>query len=179
MSLPEDVFATLDPATQALLQRHPLYPLLVELSACLCARVGADSCFCGILMGDDLPVEFAGECENDGTAYVRLVTAYPSTVIFPEPDALMSEGTLRAWQVAVGILRNAGWPEDPSEFDPMDAQRFALVQMADQQATWEAIACCFGERYDDIDVSGAVFTTFPVQGNVGGGEWLLTIRQPF
>lgn len=178
MGLPEEAFAELDQASQVLLQRHPLYPVLVELVACICDRVGDGACFCGILVGDDLPVEFVGECTGDGAAYVRLLTAFPSTVIFPEPDPVFG-GSVRAWQVGVGILRHAGWEPEAIEFDPLETQRYALRQMADQQATWEAIACCFTEKFDEVDLSGPVWQTFPLQGNVGGGEWQVTIRQPF
>lgn len=178
MTLPEEAFEKLDAASKVLLERHPLWGLLSELSACLCARL-TDSCFCGILVGDDLPVEFVGECEGDGTAYVRMMTAFPSSVTFPEPDVTLGEFGVRAFTVGVGILRQVGWGEDAPEVDPLDAQRHALLLLADQQAAWEAIVCCFADKYDDLLVSAPVYTPFPLQGNISGGEWVLTIQQPF
>ena len=48
-------------ASSDALARLKIYPLLDELRACLCTKVGTEGlCFCGILLGEDIPLEYAG-----------------------------------------------------------------------------------------------------------------------
>lgn len=159
-----------------------IYPMLVELNACLCAELGdASPCFCGILMGADVPVEYAGQCEDEncGAAYVRVVNSYPS-VDFPEPDVSASCNSVMAYSLAVGVLRcvslgdDDGTPPSPEEMNEL-----TLQMLSDMQAIRRAIQCCLGSNFEDLEYVLGAYTPLPMQGGVAGGETLLTVREVF
>ncbi|UDL15405.1 hypothetical protein SEA_PEPE25_30 [Microbacterium phage Pepe25] len=156
-----------------------IYPVLAELSACLCNQIEGESCFCGIIVGNDIPLEYAGlDCDTQ-VAYVRLISAYPS-VDFPEQDATASCVSLMAYSVAVGIVRvwdNAEQDGSPREAkDVIELSRLMLSDMAKIRRT---IQCCFGDKFEDIEyIVGAYTPLSGVQG-VAGGEQLVTIQERF
>lgn len=158
-----------------------IYPVLDELRMCLCLALGPDAtpCFCGIIVGEGIPVEYAGDCEDCGAAYVRLVTAFPSNV-FPVPDQEPRCTAVMAYTVAVGIARclpagrSNGEPPTPDEVE--EAARQAL---ADMQAIRQAIRCCFGSKFEDLDHVLGTFTPAPAGSGVSGGEMVVTISEQF
>lgn len=159
-----------------------IYPMLEELRSCLCSALGDGApCFCGIVVGEDIPVEYAGECGDDncGAAYVRLANAFPSTA-FPEPALEARCFTTMAYTVSVGILRcvsigdDRGNPPSPDEMRDM-----ALMQLSDMKIIRKAIQCCFGSSFEDVEYVLGQFTPLPMQGGVVGGEWALTIQEHF
>lgn len=167
------------PSEEAL-ERIKIYPILDELRACLCNKVGGSGlCFCGIIMGDDIPLEYAGSCEEVGAAYVRITSVYPSTGRFPAQDEQDYSPALRAWQINIGIIRGAPYGEGLQAPDPEDVEKFNLDVLGDSQILWETISCCLnGDKFEQFDpqkVRG-VYTPLAVQGGVGGGEWTLTIQ---
>jgi hypothetical protein len=167
-------------ASQEALTRLKIYPILDELRACLCAKLNEEAlCYCGLLIGEDIPLEYAGSCDDIGAAYVRISGIYPSTVAFPAADETGQNPALRAWQIYVGILRGAPYGEGLEAPDPADVAAFNLDVLGDSQILWETISCCLnGDKFEEIDpqqVRGA-YTPFAVQGGVGGGEWQLTIQ---
>ncbi len=167
-------------ASSDALSRLKIYPILDELRACLCAKLaGDDLCFCGILLGEDVPLEYAGACDEIGAAYVRVVNAYPSTASFPGPDERDHDPTLRAWSIVLGIIRAAPYGEGMEAPDPADVRQFNLDLLGDAQILWETISCCLhGEKFQEIDPQKlrGVYTPIAVQGGVGGGEWALTLQ---
>lgn len=167
------------PSEEAL-SRLKIYPILDELRACLCNKVGGDDlCFCGIIMGDDIPLEYAGSCEGIGAAYVRITSAYPSTGRFPAQDEQNYSPSLRAWQINVGILRGAPYGQGLEAPDPKDVEKFNLDVLGDSQILWETISCCLsGDKFEQFDpqVVRGVYTPLAVDGGVGGGEWTITIQ---
>lgn len=164
------------------LERLKIFPILDELRACLCAKVAEfEPCFCGFLIGDDIPIEYAGagDCDTIGAAYVRLTSIYPSTGAFPGQDERNYSPSLRAWQLSVGILRTAPYGVGMEPPTPEDVQQFSLDVLGDSQVLWETISCCLtGDKFEAIDpqVVRGLYTPIPVQGGVGGGEWGLTIQ---
>lgn len=160
------------------LGRLKIYPILDELRACLCAKV-PDACFCGFIIGDDIPVEYAGDSCDQGAAYVRLLSVYPSTVSFPAQDSVNVVGALRAYQISVGILRGAPYGDGLEPPEPDDVNAYSLAIMDDMQTIWETISCCLtGDKFEEADpqVLRGLYTPIPVSGGVGGGEWSLTIQ---
>lgn len=154
-------------------------PILAELSACLCnilAKAGDEFAFCGVIVGDDLPLEYLG-AEGCGVAYVRLVSAFPSSQEFPSPDSTATCATIMAYSVAVGIARctplgaNDGSPPEPEEWAAVGQQA-----LADMAAIRRAIKCCLTEeKFDGINYVLGMFT--PASEGVAGGEFALTIQE--
>lgn len=169
----------LSPAQEAALAKLKIYPVLMELVACLCDSLGESApCFCGLLIGDDLPVEYAGECD-DGAGYIRVTTAFPSANI-PEPDQLLDTHAVRSYAIGVGVLRNAPYGEGVEPPEAAEVQEHSLVLLADHQLAWEAIVCCFQRKYDgELNMTAPVWTPFPNQGGIDGGEWTFILQEPF
>ncbi len=164
---------------------HLIWPILSELAACLCGMLtetGFTPCFCGVLYSQTqaVPIEVDG-CQECGAGYVRLNTAFPSTVQFPQPD---QQGTCRAvlaFDVTVGIARcapvgdNFGNPPSPA-----DLADYARQIFSDMALIHRAISCCLVDaKFTDIEYVLGSYTQLPAEGAVGGGEWQLTIRQQF
>lgn len=151
-----------------------IYPIMAELSACLCAELAEHdepTCFCGIIFGEEIPVGLDGEeCTS---AYVRLVNAFPSNS-FPQPDDGASCATSMAYVLAVGIVRPMLILEDnelPSEASLIEEARVALADMA---AIRRAIRCCLtDEKFEDLQYVLGQFT--PAGQGLRGGEFAVTI----
>lgn len=154
-----------------------IYPLMQELAACLCDEVNSDGkmCFCGILVGDDVPVQMEG-CENCGSAYVRLTTGYPSSQNFPQPDQGPSTCvTTWAHVLVIGVLRC--YPGDPDGLSQEELVEVARQQLADMAAMRRAITCCLNDKFEDAIFSIGGYTPIPPAGLVVGGEITVTISE--
>lgn len=148
-------------------------PLLLELSACLCAEVGTtDLCFCGVVAGQGIPASFVGEC--NGAAYVRLVTAFYSSS-FPTPDATPTCNSALAFTIAVGVLRPAVQMDDYGNIDSAAVEALSLQVLDDAASARRAIRCCLADKFDDIDHVMGEWTPIEDDG-VAGGEWTVTVE---
>lgn len=162
-----------------------IYPVLAELSACLCNALGDTvPCFCGLTMGDFVPTDFVGHCESEtgepscGAAYVRIMGAYP-TENFPEPIAYPRVNSAMAYQVAVGVLRCVAVGEDDGSMNPDDVEKDTLLMLSDMKAIRSAIACCLQTAFPEVDHVLGIFTPIPQEGDVAGGEWPVTLLERF
>lgn len=160
---------------------YSIFPILSELSACLCAELSVDGppCFCGVTAGSppEVPLD---DCENCAAGYVRLDTAFPSTQSFPEPDAQANCRSVMAFSVTVGIVRCAPMGEGGEPPTPEELAEFARDIFADMAAIRRSIRCCLtDDKFEDIEYVLGTYTMLPVQGGVGGGEWSLTIQEMF
>lgn len=159
-----------------------IYPVLAELSACLCAQLSTDTpCFCGIIVGNDVPVEYAGLCEDsDGceVAYVRLINAYPS-IDFPEVDTVANCTTLMAYTVAVGIVRCWEYGVDGNPPEPEQVAELSRTLLSDMAKIRRTIQCCFGDKFDDIEYIVGAYTPLPSTEGIAGGEQIVTIQERF
>lgn len=159
-----------------------IYPMLAELTACLCNALGTSKpCFCGIIAGADIPVEYVGECADDvcGAAYVRVVGAYP-TSNFPEALAAPSCNTVMAYNLAVGVLRCASvGEEDGGPVNQEEFEKTQLLVLSDMKAIRRAIQCCFMRSFSHVRHVMGVYTPLPLEGGVVGGEWPLAILEDF
>lgn len=160
-----------------------IYPLLTELTGCLCdelARSGLEAtCSCSLVPGVGPTLDFCEQgCDGGcpGEAWVRLLSAYPS-VDFPAQDARATCATGLAFEVEVGVGRclplggNDGAPPEPAAM--WDTAR---LQMADMAAMRRAIACCFRGQ-GDLDYVLLRFD--PTQG-AGGclvSTWTFVVQQ--
>jgi hypothetical protein len=90
-----------------------VYPKMIELAACLSTELAAaglpDLCFIGVLPGQQVALDSCGGCGESGKcgqAWVRLITAYPSTT-FPGPAESPKISTLLAYSLEVAVMRCA------------------------------------------------------------------------
>jgi len=145
--------------------------LLTDLATCLCAQIISDDlppvCFCGVVPGEQVALDYAGDCEDAcGMAWVRLATSYPSVTIGAASARPGNCGLGLGVDVEMGIVRCIsvgqvdGQPPSPAELSAA-----AVLQQADMMALWRSIACC---RNSKDWMIGAYTPYGPEGGTVGG-----------
>lgn len=172
-----------------IIEDQAIYPVLAELAACLCASLGDTSpCFCGIVMGDAVPVDYVGDgsCADEdahgvscGAAYVRVTGAYP-TRDFPEPLILPNANDVMAYTVSVGVVRCIGVGlEDGSPIPKAELEQVTLQLLSDMKSIRQAIQCCLVNAFPEVDHVLGVFTPIDQEGDIIGGEWPVTLLERF
>jgi len=166
----------------ALPDDHSIFPVLTELAACLCAELGqeASPCFCGVITaGMEVPVDES--CESCAVGYVRLDSAFPSTVRFPEPDQDATCRAVMAFAVTVGVQRCVPMGDDMG--NPPTSEElaeYARQIFADMAVIRRAIRCCLVDsKFEDIEYVLGSYSQLSADSGAGGGEWTLTIRERF
>jgi hypothetical protein len=160
-----------------------IYPVALELAACLCeiAFPTGDPCFCGLWPHTRPPYEYAAMCDTDdcGVGYVQLDQGFPSSAI-PAVDALGRCNTPLGFRFTVGVLRCYPITGDENSPEPPDGTQlaeWARWQYADMAAIRKAIKCCLDTKFEDLDyVLGSFTPVTPISG-VAGGAWQVTIGQ--
>jgi hypothetical protein len=151
-------------------------PIMAELAACLCAALADESlCYCGVIAGMGIPIDYVDECA--GVGYVRLVTGFPS-LNFPQPDAARSNMSVLGLQIAVGVLRPGPSMDEEGNIESSELAAISDKVLGDFEAIRQAIRCCFGEKFEDVDYIMAEYTPIE-EPSVAGGEWLLTVQEGF
>lgn len=167
-----------------------IYPLIVELVACVCAELEASGlpavCRCAPMPGSAPVIDFSGTdgCKDGcGQAWVRLINAFPSDD-FPAPGFGVNTRceVALAYLLEVGVSRCepvgktvAGKFTPPTMEDQLGAVR---LYTADMQAMRRAILCCFrGEHEDDVEVAVGTYSPLDSIGGVGGGTWQIAVRR--
>jgi hypothetical protein len=152
---------------------------LEQIAACVCAQIEVDglpaTCFCGILPGAEVALDYAGDCADGvcGMAWVRLIGVYPSSVIGTPSEQPGNCSHLIGMDVELGIVRCASMPDDEGNPPaPADLQADAALQVADAMALRKAATCCAPER--DF-ILGAYIPVGPAGGLVGG-FWTLSLQ---
>lgn len=155
-----------------------IWPVLQNLVNCLCIELATSGlpelCFCGLLVGASATDQMGDGAL--GQAWVRLVTAYPSTA-FPTQTTIArgSCSASLAAEVEIGVLRCAPTSSDgsepPSESDWWESGR---LQMADMAAVRRAIRCC--DSGAELVVLGSYTPTGP-QGGTVGGVWQVFVAE--
>ena len=153
---------------------------VLELAACLCRGVeeaeGPDVCFCGVLPGETVTLDYCNECSNGlcGMAWVRMINRFPSQTL-PTPDeTLRSCVSPMAVLVEVGIVRCA--PTEGPEGGPPTVSQWldvSLQQYADADIMRIALQCCLGTK---DWVLGSYAPVGP-QGGCVGGTWQATFAE--
>lgn len=131
--------------------------LLTDLAACLCEQIKdaglPDPCFCGVMPGARVALDYVGNCEQqDGMAWTRLTTAYPAAGVGRVDTSLGNCGVGLGIDIEIGIIRSAPRMTEDSEPPEEGAQLEATdLQSADLIAMRQAVVCCFGDKgYDYI-----------------------------
>ena len=150
--------------------------LMLKMRECLCNEV-APTCWCGLYPGDQVPMEFCGECDSGkcGMAYVRLASAYPSSE-FPFPDSDAQCVAPLAYQVAVGVMRCVPVANDDGSLpDPGDILTSTLAHLDDQQAVARAVRCCVTTNAHGMAHVMGEWQPIGPQGGCVGGEVMVTV----
>jgi hypothetical protein len=151
--------------------------ILTDLATCLCAQILTDdlppTCFCGIVPGEVVALDYSGDCADEcGMAWVRLSAAYPSTIVaVPSPmpgNCAVGIGI----EVEMGIVRCISpGGEDGQPPEPAELAAAAVLQQADMMAMWRAVACCRTNK----DWMIGTYTPFGPEGGLVGGTLALSI----
>src|SRR5690606_10758523 len=156
------------------------FPVLQRLQECLCAELakagGPELCYCGLMVGDIMPLELMNcSSGNCGVAWVRPMQGF-ITSDFPVPDEGASCVAPLAFQVEVGVARCYPMADPRRAMDPQAMFEAARLYMSDMQAMRRAIRCCLVA--DDFQGSYALGTwePIPADGGVSGGTWTVAIR---
>lgn len=157
---------------------HRVSAVLDELAACLCAALGAGSCFCGVLLGQGIPSEHVDNCDGPfcGAAYVRMESATP--VVDESVENSRDDGAVLSYQIFVGILRCAPVVADDGVSYPSqgDLAEYSALVLDDMRTLEKVVRCCLDEAFDFMDSTVGQYSVLNAEGAVGGGEWALTVR---
>lgn len=159
----------------------PIAARMEALSACLCAAIldpangVPDVCFCGIVPGEAVAAQYAGNCSSKcGMAWVRLVSVYPSNAVGVLSVLPARCDTGMGMDVEVGIVRCMSVGDQqgnlPTPKEQLDA---ALLQYADIAVMWKAILCC--EAIPSGDVILGQYRPIGPEGGLVGGSFTLSM----
>lgn len=158
-----------------------MFPVLQRLVECLCAELekagGPDLCYCGMMVGDQMPLELAkcgpGGC--GGVAWIRPMQAFASTE-FPQPDETPSCVAVLAMPVEIGVARCYPRGDPKIAMDPQEMFAAARLYMSDMQAVRRAVRCCMADAsFQGSHVMGT-WEPIPASGGISGGTWTVIIR---
>lgn len=156
------------------------YPRLLALRECLCSvikeRELPDVCFCGLVPGAAVPLDYAGACSNgrSGMAWVRLTGLFPAPIFVEGSGGFTPCGTPLIASVEVGIARPAPVFDARGNPPSYEAQQeSAAWVMADMAAAQYAITCCFPAHLREVRLSA--WTPIGPEGGVVGGFWTVDV----
>lgn len=160
-----------------------VYPTMIRLRDCLCAELaasgGPELCSCELMPGAGEGFIDIGDCDEGGTAWVRLLGVFRSSRL-PEQDVTSpSEQTFLAAQLEVGVARFIHVvDEDGTAPDAVDQHMDVRLLLSDMAAMERAIVCCFGETEDREEIDFVLGGYLPLSGvgGVGGGIWQVYAR---
>lgn len=148
-----------------------IFSRLDDLRTCLCAQIELDDlpslCFCGIVPGSEVAVEYQGDCtDRCGMAWIRLASLYPAVSVGQVSTQMGNCGNMMGVDVEVGVMRCMpvggydGLPPTPAQL-----RAATELQVKDAQAIWKAVVCCQGS--DDWIIGQ--YRPFGPDGGIVGG----------
>ncbi len=159
-----------------------IVPVLNTLVVCLCAQIVADGqpepCFCGLMPGEAALGDYTSCDDYDGMAWVRLVTAYPSSSLGAASTTPNNCSVMLGADIEVGVLRNmpvGGRNGEPPTQDEMNATTALMI--ADAESARRAILCC-NDELALVDIMLGSWTPAGPQGGLVGGSWQCAIQVP-
>lgn len=140
----------------------------------LVARGLDDLCFCGVVPGAQVSLDFCGD-DCSGMAWVRLDRMYPSGTSFPIQDSVRRPGpVLFAQMFEIGLVRGLPVPDNGEAPDAAAQDGVAQSQLADMRAL-AAVVCDYFESRD-IPYLFGLYTPYGPAGGCGGGYWTVTAQ---
>jgi hypothetical protein len=167
--------------TITLAEDNAIYDRLTALAACLCAQITdpingvPDVCFCGIVPGESVPADYAGNCNKKcGMAWVRLTSIYPANIV---GAAIVEPGNCDygiGMDVEMGILRciSVGSADGASP-SPAELLAATQLQIADALVMQKALVCC--DAIPPKDVILGVYQSIGPEGGLVGGSFPMSM----
>jgi hypothetical protein len=159
---------------------NPVYDRLTLLAACLCAQIQdpengvPDVCFCGIVPGEAIPVEYAGDCNDKcGIAWVRMTSLYPSNMVGVAAVEPGNCGFGLGADVEIGILRCISVGDQQEGPTPTELVEAAQLAVADALLIQKAVYCCEGVLTRDVVLG--LYTAIGPEGGLIGGAYNLSL----
>lgn len=122
--------------------------LLEAMATCLCAQIAADgspeTCFCGVIPGDQAVAAYSGDCSDKcGMAWVRSMAIYPAVTLGALNDTGNNCTSMLGIDIQIGILRCVSVGSEDGEM-PGAAELLsdARQQHADALSIWKSVSCC-------------------------------------
>lgn len=151
-----------------------IWPLLVDLLDCFQSELTSRKLdnLCMVFLSPGAQVDaLRGE---EGLAYVRLNTAFPSST-FPAQEAGTESCQARvAAQVELGIIRCISLPERGS-LTSLESAKYVQVQMADYAAMRAAVRCCATSRTKQVSMGA--YSPYGPEGNTYGGAMTVFLQK--
>ena len=154
-----------------------VFETMASIATCLCnvlVTQGRETCFCGVVPGEVVSQDFAGNCEVAcGMAWVRLGNAYPSTTPGQADQTVSNCSKPLGIDIEVGITRCIEVDEDGNS--PEELLEATDMQIQDMLAMREAILCC-----PDLSAKDYILGSYrPVgpEGGLYGGVWTVYITK--
>jgi len=151
---------------------------LEELASCLCAQVEADGlpavCFCGVVPGLEIALDYQGDCADAcGMAWVRLVALYPSTSIGQPSEQPGNCSLMLGLDIEIGMVRCASGMDEAGT-PPTAGQLLAdtELQVADALAMRKALLCCHNSK----DFLLGPYAPYGPAGGMVGGAWTVALQ---
>jgi len=158
------------------------WPKLTYLRDCVCATLDdrglPEPCFCGVVAGATVPIDYVGTCSGkQGMAWVRLASVAP-VVTYSESGTIVPCGMPLTATVDIGITRIAPTLNARGELPTVEAQEAAaLLTTNDMSAVYHAITCCFAPNSRDVRV--LTWTPVGPEGGAVGGVWTVEVDGGF
>lgn len=158
-----------------------IFPTLQRLIECLCSELakakGPSLCYCGLMVGDQMPLELSkcGEGGCGGVAWVRPVQGYASTE-FPDPDESPTCVAPLAMTVEIGVARCYPRGDIRNPIDPQEMFEAMRLYMSDMRAIRRAVSCCLGDASYQGSYAMGTWEPIPAGNGISGGTWTVAIR---
>jgi hypothetical protein len=153
---------------------------LTSIADCLCETIKnsqvPDVCFCGVVPGDGIVVDFAGGCRDgrQGMAWVRMTSLYPATGVNVVDETPNNCGAGIGMDFELGIVRPVA-VMDARGNPPTPEQYLAAAALANDDALvmLKALRCC--PTIADLDATVGTYTPAGPEGGVVGGTWPVAV----
>lgn len=160
----------------ALLDDNPVLAKLNDIAACVCAQIVADGlpepCFCGVVPGAIVAPEYSNCSTKCGMVWVRMVSAYPSTILGAADVSDRNCSKTPGLDVEIGAVRCIPVHSDGTPPTAAEMADVTALQIADMLSIRRALECCVGTR----DLILGPYTPYGPEGVLVGGTWLISTQ---
>lgn len=148
------------------------YVFLRAILGCLLAQLESEDRAVGcaklVLPGQG---PFRINMEDEGQAWVRLVTTRPVTGVGQADQQPGNCGSVLGMTIEVGVMRCFPHTDNGAELDVDEVDEAAMVQLMDMESIYQAILCC--DQLPKRDIILGEYTPLGPVGPDVGGFWTL------
>ena len=163
-----------------------IFSQIAKIAECLCTTISDNGmpglCFCGIIAGETAydATGIGDGCGDDyvedsgcGQAWVRLVSAYPSSNV-GQADVMPGNcGNGFGFDLEIGILRCIRIEEEGGVLPAEEMLEAVQLQIADMLIMQKALQCC--PALDTKDFVLGQYAPIGPMGGLVGGTWLISV----